>query len=102
MFRKTPFLQGNDLIDQILKLTKIVGTKETVDYIKEFKLSERKGTKKEYICHDIIEAFQNGDIKVTPPTDFSEYIDAHTKENATPEAIDLIKRLLTIDYVIPS
>lgn len=70
MFRKTPFLQGHDLIDQILKLTKIVGTKETVDYIKEFKLSERKGSKKEYICHDIIEAFQNGDIKVSPPSNF--------------------------------
>lgn len=34
VFHKTPFMVGNDPIDQILKLTKLVGAKEVADYIK--------------------------------------------------------------------
>lgn len=34
VFRKSPFIQGNDQIDQVLRVTKLVGTKETVAYIK--------------------------------------------------------------------
>ena len=37
---------GNDQIDQILKLTKILGAKEVVNYIKEYKLTDRRGHKK--------------------------------------------------------
>jgi hypothetical protein len=55
-------LAGNDPIDQILKLTKLVGAKEIADYIKENKLSDRR--KKENICNDILAAYDNGDIKV--------------------------------------
>ena len=54
---------GNDHIDQILKLTKLLGAREVVNYIKEYKLSERRGHKKDNICFDIIVAFENGDIK---------------------------------------
>ena len=32
--KKTPFLMGNDQIDQILKLTKLIGAKEIVNYIR--------------------------------------------------------------------
>lgn len=39
IFRKTPFVQGNDNIDQVLKLTKFLGTAEVVKYIKEYKLA---------------------------------------------------------------
>jgi hypothetical protein len=34
IFRKAPFFVGNDNVDQILKLTKMTGTKEVVEYIK--------------------------------------------------------------------
>lgn len=74
---------GNDPIDQILKLTKLVGAKEVVDYIKEFKLSERKGHKKDNICFDIIVAFENGDIKTEAPSNYSEFINSHNEANAT-------------------
>lgn len=57
LFKKTPFLVGNDPIDQILKLTKLVGAKEIVDYIKEYRLTERRGHRKDNICFDIIVAF---------------------------------------------
>jgi hypothetical protein len=70
-----------------------------VDYIKEFKLSERKGHKKDNICFDIIVAFENGDIKTEAPSDYSEFINAHNQGNVTFEALDLLKKLLTIDYV---
>jgi hypothetical protein len=70
-----------------------------VDYIKEFKLSERKGHKKDNICFDIIVAFENGDIKAEAPSSYSEFINAHNQGNATFQALDLLKRLLAIDYV---
>ena len=54
---------GNDQIDQILKLTKLMGAKEVVNYIKEHKLSERRSHKNDNICFDIIVAYENGDIK---------------------------------------
>lgn len=44
-------------------------------------------------------AFENGDIKTEAPSNYSEFVNAHNQANATKEAIDLIKRLLAIDYV---
>ena len=61
---------GNDQIDQILRLTKLLGAKEVVTYIKEYKLSERRGHKKDNICFDIIVAFENGDIKAEEASNF--------------------------------
>jgi len=46
IFNRTPFLHGTDNIDQILKITRLVGTREVVKYIKENKLTEKKGHKK--------------------------------------------------------
>lgn len=46
LFKKTPFIQGNDNIDQVLKVTKLMGTAEVVNYIKQYKLTERKGHSK--------------------------------------------------------
>ncbi len=54
---------GNDPIDQILKLTRLLGAREVVQYIKDYKLTERRGHRKEDICFDIIVAFENGDIR---------------------------------------
>lgn len=65
---------GNDQIDQILKLTRLLGAKDVVQYIKEYKLTERRGHKRENICFDIIVAFENGDIKADPPSTFEEFV----------------------------
>jgi len=62
VFQKTPFVMGNDNIDQILKVSKLMGTQEVVTFIKNNKLSEKKGHKKDNICFDILIAFENGDI----------------------------------------
>ena len=90
---------GNDQIDQILKLTKLLGAKEVVNYIKEYKLSERRGHKKDNICFDIIVAFENGDIKTEEPSNYEEFINKNNKDNATKEAMDLLKNLLKLDFV---
>lgn len=74
---------GNDQIDQILKLTKLLGAKQVVSYIKENKLSERKGHRKDNICFDIILAFENGDIKAEEPSEYTEFINKSNEENAT-------------------
>ena len=74
---------GNDQIDQILKLTRLLGAKEVVNYIKEYKLSERRGHRKENICFDIIVAFENGDIKADSPSDYEEFVNKNNEANAT-------------------
>lgn len=74
---------GNDQIDQILKLTKLLGAKEVVTYIKENKLSERRGHRRDNICFDILLAFENGDIKAEEPSDYSEFVNNSNQENAT-------------------
>ena len=53
---------GNDPVDQIIKVSKLMGTKEIVSYIKEYRLTEKRGHKKDNICFDILIAFENGDI----------------------------------------
>jgi casein kinase II subunit alpha len=83
IFNKTPFLHGTDNIDQILKITKLVGTREVVKYIKENKLTEKSGHKKENICFDLLIAFENGDIKEEKPSDLSEFINEGNKGKAT-------------------
>ena len=76
-----------------------MGAKEVVNYIKEYKLSERRGHRKENICFDIIVAFENGDIKAESPSDYDEFVNAGNETNTTWEALDLIKHLLKLDYV---
>lgn len=70
LFKKTPFIQGNDNIDQVLKVTKLMGTVEVVNYIKQYKLTERKGHSKENICFDLMVAHQNGDMAVDQASTF--------------------------------
>lgn len=91
-------MHGTDNIDQILKITKLVGTREVVKYIKENKLTERRGHRKENICFDLLIAFENGDIKEEKPSDLSEFINEGNKAKASWEALDLIKKMLTLDY----
>lgn len=83
IFNKTPFLHGTDNIDQILKITRLVGTREVVKYIKENKLTEKKGHKKENICFDLLIAFENGDIKEEKTSDLQEYVNESNKSKAT-------------------
>ena len=83
VFKKTPFLMGNDPIDQILKLTRLLGAKEAVQYIKDYKLTERRGHRKENICFDILVAFENGDIRAEEPSSFDEYVNKGNKDNCS-------------------
>ena len=57
------------------------------------------GHTKENICFDLMIAHQNGDIAVETPSKFTEFENGHNKQNCTPEAIDLIKKLLELDFV---
>lgn len=45
-------------------------------------------------------AYESGDIKPEPASDFSEFINPTNETNITAEAIDLLRRLLTVDFVV--
>ena len=91
---------GNDPIDQILKLTRLMGAREVVQYIRDYRLNERRGLRKDNICFDIIVAFENGDIRAEDPSNYEEFINKGNEANCTWEALDLVKHLLTLDYVV--
>ena len=86
---------GNDNIDQILKLGRLVGTRNMIEYIKQNRLFERRNN---HICTDLIIASQNGDIKEEKPMEFKDLINDQNKHTAVPEAIDLVKKLLVVDF----
>jgi hypothetical protein len=81
-------------------MTRLVGTREVVDYIKEYKLTERRSHKKDNICFDILIAFENGDIKPEAPSNLSEFINGNNAPNASDLALDLLRHLLVLDYVL--
>lgn len=74
---------GNDNIDQILKVSKLMGTQEVVNFIKANKLSEKKGHKKDNICFDILVAFENGDIAAEDPADFEQFVTPSNEGNCS-------------------
>ena len=76
-----------------------MGTKEVVSYIKEYRLTEKRGHKKDNICFDILIAFENGDIREEKPSTFEEFINKENTDFATWGALDLIRKLVTLDYV---
>ena len=76
-----------------------MGTKETVEYIKSYKLAERKGHNRENICFDILVAHENGDIAVEKPSNLDQFKNNHNEQNCTWEALDLLEKLLALDFV---
>jgi casein kinase II subunit alpha len=99
VFQKVPLIQGVDLIDQVIRVTKFLGTNEVVAYIKQYKLTERKGHAKENICLDIIMAHKGGDMAIDEPSTFKEFVNDKNKDSCTAEVIDLLQKLLHLDYV---
>jgi hypothetical protein len=99
IFRRVPLIQGVDLIDQVIRVTKFLGTNEVVAYIKQYKLTERQGHAKENICLDIIMAHKGGDMAIDEPSTFKEFQNDSNKDNLTADAIDLLQKLLRLDYV---
>ena len=47
-----------------------MGARDVVNYIRDYHLSERKGHRRDNICFDIIVAFENGDIKDEPASNY--------------------------------
>ena len=43
-------------------------------------------------------AFENGDIKEEKPSDFKEFINENNEGKVTWEALDLIKKMLVLDF----
>lgn len=63
IFKSTPFFQGSDELDQLARISKIVGAREIAAYCKEnaHQLLERKDMRKQ-----IIENYNELEIKKLP------------------------------------
>lgn len=84
IFKKDPFFYGHDNEDQLLKIMQVLGSEAVVDYVNKLKLP----------IQNIPEDFLAKEIPRKP---WSSFISSNTLL-ATPDAIDLVDKLLVIDH----
>lgn len=83
-----------------MKISALVGTRELVDYIKDYKLTERGNHQHDNICFDLVRAYHNQEIREEKKSTLEEFITPKNEQNATWEALDLILKLLSLDFVV--
>lgn len=83
IFKKVPFFKGKDNYDQLVKIAKVLGTQNLTNYIDKYKL------KIDPQYNKIL-----GNYQSIPLTDF---VTAENSKVATPDAIDLLGKMLVYD-----
>ena len=84
MFQKDPFFKGADNFDQLIKIAKIVGTEEVMEYVNKMDL-------KLHSYYD--DKMQN--FKKKP---WERFINSSNEELIDERALDLLSKLLTVDH----
>jgi len=83
LFRKEPFFRGNDNIDQLIQIVKVLGTDGLCEYLGRYDLTLPK-------------AF-DGLITTTPRKPWTHFIFKENQSICPPEALDFLDRLLRYD-----
>jgi len=84
IFRKEPFFVGRDNYDQLVRIAKVLGTKNLYAYL------EKYGLTLEEQFNDIMQDF--------PEKPWSKFITSKNQDVATEDGIDLLSRLLVYDH----
>jgi casein kinase II subunit alpha len=85
IFHKDPFFHGWDNHDQLLKIAKIMGTKELLAYVAKYKIEMEPELRKQ--------------ITRNNPRSFTRFIYKEIQHLASAEALDLLTRMLKYDPV---
>jgi len=83
IFNKIPFFKGKDNFDQLVKIVKILGTDELVDYVTKYELSLSSG----------YDGLLDGYSKIP----FESFVKPENKHLANPEALNLLNKMLLYD-----
>lgn len=83
IFKKDPFFHGHDNFDQLVKICRVLGVDELIDYLDKYEI-------------EIDPGFE-GVIKNIPKKPWTKFITPENRDLATPEALDLLSGLLRYD-----
>mmetsp|Transcript_25617 Transcript_25617/g.61729 ORF Transcript_25617/g.61729 Transcript_25617/m.61729 type:complete len:364 (+) Transcript_25617:282-1373(+) len=84
IFVQHPFFHGRDNTDQLVKITKVLGTENLMAYIDKY-------------CIKLDDRF-DGLLGGYPKRDFKKYIQPDNEQNCTPESLKLLEACLTYDH----
>ena len=83
IFKKEPFFQGSDNYDQLVKITRVLGTDDLFKYLSKYKLK--------------LDENYNGLIEKCPKKPWTKFITPENKDRANDDAIDLLSKMLVYD-----
>ncbi|GAA5897019.1 casein kinase II subunit alpha/alpha' [Sporobolomyces salmoneus] len=89
IFRRDPMFHGSDNFDQLIKITKILGTEALYDYLEKYEI-------------ELPPEFDVGGehpIVGCPRKPWKKFINAENQKYISDEAIDLVDKLLQYDHV---
>jgi len=84
IFRKEPFFHGHDNYDQLVKIVKVLGTDELFDYLDKYNLE--------------LDPHFDGILGRHTRKPWTKFITPENQNLVTPEAIDLLDKLLRYDH----
>lgn len=84
MFKKEPFFKGSDNVDQLVQITKILGTQELIQFLDKYRLKLPKELR--------------GKIPTYPKKLFTKLITDNNIKYVSNAGIDLLGKMLTYDH----
>jgi len=86
LFGKEPLFKGEDNNDQLVKICKVLGTEGLHQYLDRYGL-------------DLPSVYERS-LRDYPRVSWSTFIKASNRSKCTPEALDLLTRLLQYDHML--
>jgi len=83
IFKKEPFFQGNDNNDQLVKISKVLGTDDLYKYLNKYNLK--------------LDESYSGLIEKCPKKSWSKFVNTENQHLCSEEAIDLLSKMLVYD-----
>jgi len=84
VFRKEPFFQGRDNYDQLVKISKVLGTEELFEYLDKYDLE--------------LDPHFDGILGSHSRKPWSKFVNSENSHLVTPETIDFLDKLLRYDH----
>eukprot|EP00828_Plagiopyla_frontata_P002900 TRINITY_DN10666_c0_g1_i1.p2 TRINITY_DN10666_c0_g1~~TRINITY_DN10666_c0_g1_i1.p2 ORF type:complete len:145 (-),score=28.91 TRINITY_DN10666_c0_g1_i1:18-452(-) len=86
IFRKDPFFKGNDNYDQLVKITRVLGTEELEAYLKKYKI--------------VLDQQYDTLISRCSRKPWQKFITSSNKHLCTQEALDFLSSMLIYDHAL--
>lgn len=84
IFRKEPFFHGHDNYDQLVKITKVLGTEDLFEYLDKYDLE--------------LDPHFDGIMGRSPPKPWVRFVTPENQHLVSQEALDLVSKLLRYDH----